>query len=86
MVGTPTKVVTRSRSISSRARSGSHLYIITSFAPDAVEPSMTGMSPVTWNSGTMRMKAVRSFGPSSSLGGSIRALDRGAAAEGEEAR
>ena len=54
-VGTPTKVVTRSRSISSRARSGDHLYIITSLLPPSVAPSMTGTSPVTWKSGTMRM-------------------------------
>src|SRR5215204_6465255 len=33
--GTPPKVVTRSRSISSRARSGSHLYMITIFPPKA---------------------------------------------------
>src|ERR671917_986581 len=54
-VGTPTKLVTCSRSISSRARSGSHLYMITSFRPLAKQPSMTGIDPVTWNSGTIRM-------------------------------
>src|ERR671917_1183022 len=54
-VGTPTKLVTCSRSISSRARSGCHLYMITSFRPLAKQPSMTGIDPVTWNSGTMRM-------------------------------
>ena len=41
-VGTPTKLVTCSRSISSRARSGSHLYIITSFRPLAKHDSITG--------------------------------------------
>ena len=54
-VGTPTKFVTRSRSISSSARSGSHLYMITSFRPLAKQPSITGIEPVTWNSGTIRM-------------------------------
>ena len=39
-VGTPTKFVTCSRSISSRARVGSHLYIITSFSPLATHDSM----------------------------------------------
>ena len=55
MVGTPTKAVTRSRSMSSSARSGLQRYIITSFAPDAVVPSMTGIRPVAWNRGTTRM-------------------------------
>src|SRR4051812_39668592 len=57
IVGTPTNVVTFSRSISSRARSGFHLYIITNFVPLAKQLSMTGMHPVTWKSGTTRMKA-----------------------------
>ena len=56
MVGTPMKFVTRSRSISSRARNGSHRCIITRRAPVATEPSITGTHPVTWNSGTVRMK------------------------------
>ena len=51
IVGTPTKLVTRSCSISSNARSGSHLYVITSFDPPTNAPSITGTSPVTWNSG-----------------------------------
>src|SRR3954470_21034334 len=50
--GTPTKFVTRSRSISSSARSASHLYIITSFSPLLKHDSITGTQPVTWNSGT----------------------------------
>ena len=41
-VGTPTKLVTRSRSISSRARPASHLCIITSFSPATSEPKKTG--------------------------------------------
>src|SRR4051794_6673414 len=56
-VGTPTKFVTRSRSISSRARSGSHLRIITSFRPLAKHDIITGMQPVTWKRGTTRMNA-----------------------------
>ena len=58
IVGTPTNWVTRSRSISSSARSGDHLCIITSFEPVANDDSMTGTSPVTWNNGTVRMKLV----------------------------
>ena len=54
-VGTPTKFVTRSRSMSSSARSGSHLYMITSFSPLDRHDSITGTHPVTWKSGTTRM-------------------------------
>ena len=53
-VGTPTKFVTRSRSISSRARSGSHLYIITSSKPPLTHDSSTDTHPVTWKSGSER--------------------------------
>ncbi len=56
-VGTPTNEVIFSRSISSRARSGSHLYIITSLYPAAAHDSSTATPPVTWNSGTIRMYA-----------------------------
>src|SRR3954466_14968617 len=52
-VGTPTKLVTPSRSISSSARSGSQRYMITSFSPLAKHDIITGTHPVTWNSGTM---------------------------------
>ena len=55
-VGTPTNAVTRWRSISSRARSGSQRCIITSLKCQAKHDSITGMQPVTWKSGTMRMK------------------------------
>ena len=54
-MGTPTKFVTRSRSMSSRARSASQRYIITSFSPLPTQLSSTGTKPVTWNRGTMRM-------------------------------
>src|SRR5579884_920377 len=57
-VGTPTKLVTFSRSMSSRARSGSHLYIITSFTPAEKHDSITATEPVTWNRGTIRMKVA----------------------------
>ena len=71
IVGTPTNCVTRSRSISSRARSGVHLYIITSLKPFVKHESMTGTSPVTWKSGSARMKLVsKGFG---SLGGCVMA-------------
>src|ERR671912_2043472 len=55
-VGTPTNEVTRSRSISSSARAGSHRYMITSFTPEEKHPSITGIRPVTWNNGTTRMR------------------------------
>ena len=55
IVGTPTKWVTRSDSMSARARSGSQRCVMTSLAPLTNEPSMTGTRPVTWNSGTHNM-------------------------------
>ncbi len=58
MVGTPTNWVMCSRSISSRARSGFHLYMSTSLVPAATAFSMTATQPVTWNSGTTRMNEV----------------------------
>ena len=47
IVGTPTKCVTFSRSMSSRARSGSHLYSITSLRAPATQLNITGTRPVT---------------------------------------
>ena len=58
MVGTPTKCVTFSRSINSRARSGSHLYIMTRRVPEAKQESITATQPVTWKRGTERMKQL----------------------------
>ncbi len=55
-VGTPTKAVTFSASMSRRAVSGSQRCIMTSFIFMPKQVSMTGTQPVTWNSGTMRMK------------------------------
>ena len=52
MAGTPPKVVIRSRSISSRARSGSKWCIITIFPPAPMLPTMTAWQPVAWKSGT----------------------------------
>ena len=70
IVGTPTKLVTRSCSISSSARFGSHLYVMTSLAPLTNDPSITGTRPVTWNSGTHSMNAVCGAPPSSTEAGS----------------
>src|SRR3954451_17612024 len=61
-VGTPTKLVTRSRSISSSALSAFQRYIITSFALDTTQLRSTGTEPVTWNSGTIKMNVVRPLG------------------------
>ena len=52
MAGTPPKVTMRSRSMSSRARSGSQWCIITSLFPAAVFATKTEWHPVAWNSGT----------------------------------
>ncbi len=82
MVGTPTNCVMCSRSISSRARSGSHLYMSTSLVPAATAFSMTATHPVTWNSGTTRMNEV---GMGGRLGGRRHhRVGRGAAAEGHD--
>ena len=87
MVGTPTKVVTRSRSISSSARSGFHLYIITSLLPPSERAEHHRHQPVTWNSGTTRMKEVGyGFGVASSARGRrvMMPFDDGAAGEGHQ--
>ena len=55
-VGTPTKAVTCSASMRRRAVSGSQRCIMTSFSFIPKHESITGTQPVTWNSGTMRMK------------------------------
>ena len=55
-VGTPTNVVTRSASMRRRAVSGFHRCIITSLNFIPKQDSITGTHPVTWNSGTRRMK------------------------------
>ena len=52
MAGTPPKVVMRSRSISSSARSGSQWCIITSLLPAAVLATKIEWHPVAWNRGT----------------------------------
>ena len=57
MAGTPPKVPIRSRSISSRARSGSKWCIITIFPPAAMLVTMTEWHPVAWKSGTESRKA-----------------------------
>ena len=52
MAGTPPKVVTRSRSISSSARPASHLCMITIFPPKARLATRTEWQPVAWKNGT----------------------------------
>ena len=52
MAGTPPKMVMRSRSISSRARSGSKWCIMTSLPPAAVLETRTAWQPVAWKRGT----------------------------------
>ena len=54
IVGTPPNVVIRSRSISSRTRSGSKWWTMTSLPPAAVLVTRTAWQPVAWNSGTVR--------------------------------
>jgi len=63
IVGTPPNIVIRSRSMSSRARSGSKWCIITSFPPAARLETMTEWHPVAWKSGTDRRKAACVFSP-----------------------
>ena len=63
MAGTPPNVPIFSRSISSRARSGSKWCIITSFPPAARLDTMTEWQPVAWNSGTERRKAACDLSP-----------------------
>jgi hypothetical protein len=52
IAGTPPKVVTRSRSISSRARSGSQRCMITIFPPAARLATRIEWHPVAWKNGT----------------------------------
>ena len=51
MVGTPPVTLTRSRWISSKARTGSHLCMNTSVPPAASAPISAALQAVTWNSG-----------------------------------
>ena len=51
MVGTPPADWIFSRSISSKARITSHLYIMTSLAPENRLGLRTAMQPVTWKNG-----------------------------------
>src|SRR3569623_1194338 len=53
MVGTPPAEDTRSRSISSKARIGSHLRIITSLAPPIRLGFRLAKHPVAWKKGTL---------------------------------
>ncbi len=49
--------------------------MITSLSPDASEPSITGTLPVTWNSGTMRMKTGAPVRPVASSGRRSESMD-----------
>ena len=55
--GTPEKFVILSRSMSSRARPGSHLYVITTFPPTSVAGCNKQLHAVTWNSGVGAINA-----------------------------
>src|SRR5215216_6114999 len=55
IVGTPEKLVTPSRSISSSARPGFHLYVSTILPPVSVHGWSRQLHAVTWNSGVGAM-------------------------------
>src|SRR5918993_6022697 len=55
IVGTPEKLVTPSRSISSSARAGFHLYVRTILPPVSVHGCRRQLQAVTWNSGVGAM-------------------------------
>ncbi len=62
MVGTPEKLVTRSRSISSSARPASHLCIRTILPPTSVHGWSRQLLAVTWNNGVGAMNTGREPG------------------------
>ena len=53
--------------------------MITSFSPLAKQPSMTGIEPVTWNSGTIRMNDGVGRAPGASADRLPQPVDGGAA-------
>ena len=55
IVGTPEKLVTPSRSISSSARAAFHLYVNTIVPPVSVQGCSRQLHAVTWNSGVGAM-------------------------------
>ncbi len=68
IVGTPEKLVTRSRSISSSARSGFHLYVSTMRPPVSVAGCSRQLHAVTWNSGVGAMNTGCSGGAGTDVG------------------
>ena len=68
MAGTPPKVVMDSRSISSRARPASHLYMITIFPPKNRLATRTEWQPVAWKNGHRQQVGVLVAG----AGGGVR--------------
>ena len=77
MAGTPPKMVMRSRSMSSRARSGSKWCIMTSLPPAAVLVTSTAWHPVAWNRGTDSRLAFWAPLLTSATGRSVEGADRG---------
>src|SRR5215471_3553807 len=77
--GTPPKVVMRSRSMSSRARSGFQRYIRTSLEPATIEPWRIEWQPVAWKNGTDKRLAVCAGAggwPATGSFGGVRIADR----------
>src|SRR4051794_10208099 len=65
VVGTPATVVTPSRSTSSTASTGSHLYMRTTLPPAAVNGRRNDWSPPTWKNGNVsRVVGGGAAGPS----------------------
>ena len=73
IAGTPPNVVMRSRSISSSARSASHLCMITIFPPDARLATSTEWQPVAWKNGTREQVRVLVAGVAGAASGPRRA-------------
>ena len=76
VVGTPATLVICSRSISSTACSGSHLYMSTTLPPAAVYGSRNDCRPPTWNSG--KVSSVASGSGAGALGSGGGALSAAA--------
>ena len=76
IVGTPLKLVTPSRSISSSALPGSHLRVNTTRPPASVAGWRMQLHAVTWNSGVGAISTIW-------LGGAGAAPDAGSRASGD---
>ena len=77
IVGTPEKFVTRSRSINSSARVGSHLYVNTIEPPTNVQGCRMQLLAVTWNSG---VGAMNTGGVGTTAGSTVGGAGRSPAA------